>query len=127
MMAGFTLEILPETFAICRLDPESTIPSWANGRFLDITRTDEELSIVCSQRRVPADVRHEPGWRCFKVCGPLPFSATGVLASLASPLADAGISIFAISTFDTDYLLVRQDELGEAITALVDRGHNVQS
>ncbi len=126
-MKTLTLEILAETFAVCRLSPRDSVPTWANGRFLCITRTDDELSIVCPQRLVPEDALHKPGWRCLKVQGPLAFSMTGVLASLASPLADAGISIFAVSTYDTDYLLVQEDKLDAAITVLATHGHVTRS
>lgn len=126
-MKTLTLEVLAETFAVCRLDPRESLPPWAKGPFLSITRTSDELSIVCPQRLVPVNVLHEPGWRCFKAQGPLAFSLTGVLVSLASPLADAEISIFAVSTYDTDYIFVREDKLDAATAALADHGHFIQS
>jgi hypothetical protein len=122
----FTLSLLPDTFAICKIEPEADIPPWAlAGDFCSITRTREELSLVCSQEVVPAGVQSEAGWRCLMVHGPLGFSMTGILASLTTSLAEVGISIFAISTFDTDYLLVKADNLKRAIVKLKEAGHEV--
>jgi hypothetical protein len=121
------LLILAETLAICRLEKDAAIPDWAmTGSFLSTTRTAEELSIVCPQIQVPAVMKREEGWRCIKVQGPLDFSLTGILASLTTPLAKAGISVFAISTYDTDYLLVKEENLEKAIEILVKKGHRVQ-
>ncbi len=121
------LTILPETFAICRLAPDAALPDWAvyTGSPISITRTTDELSIVCPESRVPADAQAERGWRCFRVLGPLPFTMTGVLASLVAPLAEAGISIFAFSTYDTDYVMVKEEMLGQAIDVLAADGHTV--
>ena len=114
-----TLSIVPGVFAVCRLDPSSPLPSWATtDGFNAIVRTAEELSIVCAEQAVPAGVTCQRGWRGLKVAGPLDLALTGVLASLAGPLAEAGVSIFAISTYDTDYLFVREEQLGTAIDAL---------
>lgn len=121
------LKVLPETFAVCRLAPDASIPDWAmfDGLPVSITRTADELSIVCPESQVPIDVQAERGWRCFKILGPLPFSMTGVLASLVAPLADAGISIFAFSTYDTDYVMVKEAMLGPARDVLAADGHDV--
>ena len=114
-----SLSILPQKLAVCRLGKDARIPVWVEGdNFFSITKTDDELSIVCSENRVPDDIKAEKGWQAFKVEGPLDFSLTGILASLANPLAEAGISIFAVSTFDTDYLLVKSDKLNEAVKVL---------
>jgi len=122
------LVILPDTFAVCHLDASAPIPSWVtNGNFASITRTRDELSIVCVQRDVPADVRCERDWRALNVEGPLDFALTGILASLATPLANASISIFAISTFDTDYVLVKADKLEQAIQVLRKAGYQIES
>jgi len=121
------LTLLPNLFAICRLDAASAIPTWATaGRFFSITRTGEELSIVCLQADVPEGIRCERDWRCLAVAGPLPFTMVGVLHSLVQPLAEAGISVFALSTFDTDYLLVKAVDLARAIDALRQHGHVIR-
>ena len=114
------LTILPESLAICRLGPDEALPGWLFWRadFVSVSRTAEELSIVCSAGDVPAEVTAERDWRAFKVEGPLDFALTGVLARLAAPLAEAGISLFAVSTYDTDYLLVREAALGQAARVL---------
>lgn len=107
----FTVELLLDTFAICRLAPETAIPDWAQGEFVSITRTQEELSIVCRQENVPDDVRAERERRCLRIVGKLDFSLVGVIATLTKALSDANISVFALSTYDTDYFLVRQLDL----------------
>lgn len=114
-----SLSVSPQKLAVCRLDKDARIPAWLEGDiFFSITKTDDELSIVCSENRVPNDIKAEKNWRAIKVEGPLDFSLTGILASLANPLAEAKISIFAVSTFDTDYLLVKSDKLDEAVKVL---------
>jgi hypothetical protein len=118
------LSILPETFAICRLGPSAPAPDWAGGgEVSSITRTVNELSIVCRQANVPEGVAANRGWRAIRVAGTLDFSLTGILASLATPLADAGIPIYALSTHDTDYVLLRDEDLGRAVAALAAAGH----
>jgi len=125
-MKPLTLELLPETYAICRLGAEEAVPAWATGgAFFSLTRTRAELSMVCAQGAVPEGVRCERGWRCLGVHGPLDFSLSGILASLADPLAAAGVSIFAVSTFDTDYLLLREADLTTGVEALQRAGHQV--
>jgi hypothetical protein len=122
-----TLLMVDGAFAICRLGGEASIPSWATaGSFYSITRTPEELSIVCREDTVPQGVPCERGWRCLRVAGAMPFSIVGVLAALTAPLAEAGISVFAISTFDTDYLLVKKDVWERAVEVLVRYGHAIQ-
>jgi hypothetical protein len=122
------LLVLDETFAVSRLSGDAPIPTWtAAGSFFSVTRTAEELSVVSRQDAVPDGVRCERGWRCLRVVGTIPFSAVGVLASLATPLAEAGVSAFAISTFDTDYLLVKESDLAAAVEALQRQGHTVKS
>ncbi len=127
MMQPLTLILLPEIFAICRLAPNAPVPPWADkGQFSAIMRTPDELSIVCQQNHVPDDTMAEWGWRCLKVAGPLDFALTGILATLTTPLAQAGISIFALSTYDTDYLLVKEISIVQAVTALRAAGWVVQ-
>ena len=113
-------------FAVCRLPPDAPIPAWAGaGAFSSITRTVDELSIVCPAAAVPAGIRAERGWRLLKVAGPLDFGAVGVLASITAPLAAAGISLLAIGTFDTDYVLVRAARFDDALRTLAAAGHRV--
>src|ERR1700691_480920 len=122
-----SLNLLPDIFAICRLEANAVVPSWATAvEFFSITRTAEELSIVCLQSHVPDGIKCERDFRCFQVAGPIPFTTVGVLTSLVQPLADAAISVFAISTFDTDYMLVKAADLGRTIQALEQKGQSVQ-
>lgn len=121
------LRVMAETLAVCRLDPLEAIPGWAsNSAWFSITRTPHELSIVCAQQAVPPATRCERDWRGVEVAGPLDFALTGILAALTQPLADAGISVFALSTYDTDYLLVRSTDLEDALSVLTRAGHTVQ-
>ncbi len=123
MVKQLVLEVMPQTLAVCRLAPDDPVPEWARGEFVSITRTSDELSIVCSEARVPADVRRERSWRAIRIKGPLDFALTGVLESVAEPLAEAGIPVFVVSTFATDYVLVKQHQLAPAIAALQTAGH----
>ncbi len=121
------LSVLPGTLAVCRLDAALPLPDWAmqGGAFVSITRSPDELSVVCAEARVPDGIPREGGWRCLKVAGPLAFSLTGVLAALTAPLAAARISVFATSTYDTDYLMVKAGDLDAAVAALKRAGHAV--
>jgi hypothetical protein len=124
---GLDIRVLPQRLAICRLDPGSALPGWATaGTFRAVTWTPGELSIVCEGSDVPADVAAERDWRAFMVQGPLDFGLTGILLQLAEPLAMAEISIFAISTFDTDYVLVKEAFVDTAVRVLADAGHTVR-
>jgi hypothetical protein len=114
------------SFAVCRLPATGSVPAWAqSGSFSSITRTSDELSIVCAEETVPPDVTSERGWVCFKLEGPFPFSMTGILASFVAPLAAADISLFAIATFDTDYVLVKLEAADKALEALDRAGHRL--
>jgi len=117
-----TLLLLEDRIGICRLGPEAALPSWAliTG-FVSITRTANELSVVCLESQVPEGIRCERGWRCLGVAGVLPFSAVGVLASLTAPLAEARVSVFAVSTFDTDYSFVKEEDWTKACEAAAKR------
>jgi enamine deaminase RidA (YjgF/YER057c/UK114 family) len=122
------LSLLDETLAVCRLSADERVPSWAlelHHAFVSLTRTRDELSVVCPEAAVPPDVDVEPGWRALSVAGPLDFALTGVLASLAAPLAQAGVPVMAIATYDTDHLLVKAADLDRALTALAAAGHEV--
>lgn len=121
------LELLPDTLAICRLEPEAPLPAWAAQptRILTVSRTSEELSITTLQSAVPAGVSSERSYRALRVRGPLPLDLIGILAAIADPLAAAGLSIFAISTYDTDYVLVKAGDLEAALAALQRAGHQI--
>jgi hypothetical protein len=123
-MADLTLVPVEGEYAICRLPHDAALPAWAfGGAIVSITRTADELSVVFLQGAVPAGVRCEHDWRCLRVAGTLDLSLVGVLASLVAPLADGGISVFAVSTFDTDYLLVKEVDARRAAEVLRCRGH----
>ena len=127
-MASVQLRVLPDGYAIVRLHPGSELPSWVDaGRFRSVTRTDNEVSVVCRDRDVPDGESAERGWRVLELKGPLDFSLAGVVASLVVPLAEAEIPIFVISTFETDYLLVRETDTGRAVAALIEAGHAVDA
>lgn len=122
----FILHLLPERYAVCQFPPQAQTPSWIQGEGLTaLVRTGDELSIVCRQEYVPDGITSEREWRVFKVQGPFDFSQIGVLANLSSILAQARVSIFALSTFDTDYLLIQERNLTAAINALEHHGHRV--
>jgi len=120
------LALLPGRLTVARLPGTAPLPAWADGPGLvSITRREGELSIVCADGRVPPDVRGERGWRALEVAGPIDFQVVGLLHALTGPLARAGISVFAIATFDTDLLLVREATLSDAVKALREAGHRV--
>jgi hypothetical protein len=123
---GLNLSLFEANYAVCRLGPEAAVPVWARaGAFTSITRTTDELSVICAAGNVPEEVKSDRGWRCFKVEGPLDLSLTGVLSSLLSPLAEAKVNILAVSTYETDYLLVKDEKLGRAIEVLRGAGHRL--
>lgn len=114
------------SFAICRLPAGADVPGWAlQGSFFSITRGKDELSVVCPQAQVPAEVCHETEWACLKLAGPFPFSQTGILTSFVQPLSENAIPIFAVSTFDTDYVLVKEAWIDRALEVLNEAGHEV--
>jgi uncharacterized protein len=123
--AALSLELLPGSLAVCRLPPEEAAPPWAAGAVTSLTRTPNELSVVCADEAAPPGIKAERGFRCLAVLGPLDFALTGVVASLAAPLAGAGVSIFVLSTFDTDLLLVRETHLAQAVAVLRSAGHRI--
>ena len=126
MAPALHLDVLPGSSAVARLDANTEIPEWARSATLSATiRTGGELTIVCPAAAVPPGVRSEGPFRTLAVRGPLDFALTGILASLAAPLAGEGISIFVLSTFDTDLLLVREHELPAARVTLEAAGHRV--
>jgi hypothetical protein len=122
-----TLIILRETLAICRMDKEAPVPNWAfQGGLSSITRTKDELSIVCPQINIPKGIICNQGWSCLKVKGPLDLSSTGIISSIAKTLGKEGISLFSISTYDTDYVMVKEKDLEKAIFALTEAGQQIQ-
>jgi len=123
----YTLSLLAERFAIVQLPPGTSIPEWAvGGELLSVTHTPEEVSIVCDAMKLPEDMPAERGWRALKVHGPLPFNLVGVQAALTAPLAEAEISVFAVSTYATDYILVKEERLHDALMSLRQAGHIVR-
>ena len=127
MTNSLTLRLLPDDLAICRLAEDMPFPDWlpVTG-FMAFIRAPGELTLVCAEKYLPEGVVSEPGWRALGVVEKLDFSQVGVLASLASPLARAGVSIYVISTYDTDYILVREANLEQARAALLEAGHRIQ-
>jgi uncharacterized protein len=121
------LRLLPEKLAVCRLDAGDESPLRARSGLFSVTRTADELSVVCPEEDAPAGAEVSRGWRALEVQGPLDHTATGILASIATPLADAGVPLFPLATFDTDYVLVREPDLDSAIDALTAAGHRVES
>ena len=127
-VSSYTLKLMQDRLAICRLPPGSSIPEWAwKGRFSAVIRTPNEMTVVCDNQLIPDNEIAVSGWRALEVQGPLDFSEIGVLASLSHPLAGAGVSIYALSTYDTDYLLVKEGALLTAIKALRAAGHTVHA
>lgn len=125
-MQSFEFRLLPNPLAICRLPPSAAIPPWCDGGpFLSITRTPTELSIVCAETQVPSGIKHETDRRALGITGVVDFATIGVIAGLTAPLAAAAISVFVVSTYDTDYILVRAVDLDRAIAVLVGAGHRV--
>ncbi|MFN7988603.1 MAG: ACT domain-containing protein [Thermoanaerobaculia bacterium] len=123
-MSRLRFALVPGSYAVVRLAPDATIPASALvPPFHSVTRTPAELSLVCPEEAVPAGARAETGWALLSLVGPFPFSMVGVLASVLAPLAEAGVSIFALSTFDTDHVLVKRETLEAAVAALTAAGH----
>jgi hypothetical protein len=125
-MHRLSLSVVPDRLAVCRLPPGSAIPAAPSRGFWCVTRTADELSIVLPEEARQPEWQAETGWRALRVDGTLDFALTGILAALATPLAAAGVSLFAISTFDTDYVLVREPDLDKAKRALAADGHTVR-
>ncbi len=126
-----TLSVLPGNYAVCRLEPDAPVPDWAwHGELVSVSKTRDELSILCNASHVPDSVsetvRCEREWTALKLHGPFEFTLTGILVSVLEPLRVAGIGIFAVSTFDTDYVLVKHHHLERAIVALREAGHDVR-
>ena len=129
MVAAFrslALALLPGSYAVLQFATHAPVPGWAaRGDFFSLTRSAEELSVVCARENVPAGEQPAKDWRVLKVHGPFSFDEIGVLASLVGPLANEKVSVFVISTFDTDYLLVQAEQLQKAMVTLRDAGHQI--
>ena len=122
------LDVLDEPLALCRLAADAPLPAWGwSGPLASVTRTADELSVVCAARAVPPGVAASAPWRALRVAGPLDLAEVGIMASLAGALAAAGVSIFPIATYDTDWLLVRESALDAAVAALRGAGHAVRA
>jgi hypothetical protein len=129
-MTSYSLTLLPGRYAVCLLPPTAAIPAWAQGGdFCSITRTSDELSIICAQDTLPAtlpeDITAAREWVLLRVEGPFDFDVTGVLAALSAPLAQAGVVTLAVATYQTDYLLVKEEQIQDAIRALREADHEV--
>ena len=123
-----SLILLADRLAVCRLDPDSAVPDWIDrSAFYSVTRTEEELTFVCAEALVAKGTVSETGWRCFKVEGPLDFSEIGIIFSLTQPLAKNRVSVFVISTFDTDYFMVKEKDLAKTIDVLTAAGLQVKT
>lgn len=117
---------MPQEFAVCRLAADAAVPQWApRSALFCVMRTSDELSVMCESKHVPSSVKCERGWSCLKLKGPFSFATTGVLASVVAPLAKADVSIFAVSTYETDYVLVKEKQMAQAVLVLRAAGHTV--
>ena len=124
MSQSITLQRNEGAYTVSRLNPDDAIPSWADGRgFVSITRTDEELSIVCLTERVPPGVRAEIGWTCYKFLGPFAFEAAGIILAVVRPLSENGMGVFVLSTFDGDIILLKSKDANIAERILNEAGH----
>lgn len=122
-----TLMVEPGEYAVCQFDADAPLPPWLpSAPFWTVTRAGDELSIICSAEAVPFDCSHESGWRLLRMMGPFPFDLTGILESVLTPLAAADVGILAVSTFNTDYILVKHARLAAATAALRAAGHVVR-
>jgi len=122
------LRLLNDVYGVARLRPSDPVPAWADGEgFVSISRTDDELSIVCRQDRIPRDVQLDGGWSCFKFRGPFAFDETGIVLSVIEPLSTHGIGIFVVSTFDGDHMLVKSGDLEKARGLLANAGHSLDA
>ncbi len=128
MVAGYrrSLFLLKGLFAVCRLDKKASVPDWAMSKhFFSVTRTDDELSVVCPQVGIPAGIDCEPGWRCLKIESPFEFDLSGMISAIAAPVAGAEIDVFAVATQDSDYLMVRARDLDRTMSLLSEMGYRI--
>ena len=124
---SLALTLLPGRYAVAQLPAGAALPAWgATGGMRQASWADDELSLVCEEQHVPEDVRCQRGWRMFKLQGPFDFALTGILKAVLDPLAAGGVGIFALSTYDTDYVLVQAHQLEQAVSALLGAGHHLR-
>lgn len=120
------LKMLPDIYSISRLNGDEPIPAWADGEgFVSISRSPDELSIVCLQSRVPGGGRTDRDWRCLQFVGPFAFGETGIVLSVVRPLSEAALGVFVVSTFDGDYLLLKADDVERGLAILANAGHRL--
>lgn len=124
-MRSLAMSLDKNRYSVCRLDPKADVPAWVGGSLVSVTRSPNELSILCEESLVPEGVSHAGGWRALEVDGPLAFTMVGVLSSVVGPLAEADVSVFVVSTFDTDYVLMHEDDLPKGVASLRAAGHEV--
>jgi len=122
------LHVLPGRMAICRLGPEEEAPLWAHSGVLSsVTRTEAETTVICREEKVPAGITCSKRWYCLRIGGVLDFSETGILSTLTAPLAGEGIPVYALSTYSTDLILIKDKDLSRAVRVLSGAGHRVFS
>jgi hypothetical protein len=122
---NISMRLLSDVYGVCRMDKNDPIPEWIeDSRFYSVTKTMEELSVVCPQNRIPDHIKCEKGWRILKVEGTLEFSLIGILSFISTVLANNGISIFAISTYDTDYILIKEKDTDKVISVLTSENYS---
>jgi len=122
------LKLLKDKYSVCRLNKDDEIPKWIfNEEFFSITKTEDELSIVCLQDKIKEDIKCERDWKILKIEGPLDFSLIGILSKISTLMANNNISIFAISTYDTDYILIKEESIDKAIEILENNNYNINN
>ncbi len=126
MTSHVRMRVLDGDYGVARLEPSEPIPAWAEGPgFVSISRSDDELSVVCLESRIPEGVRDDRGWACLKLLGPFAFDETGIVLSVIAPLSDNGVGIFVVSTFDGDHVMVKREDLDVVRGLLTDAGHTL--
>lgn len=126
MTSHVRMRVLDGDYGVARLEPSEPIPAWAEGPgFVSISRSDDELSVVCLESRIPEGVRDDRGWACLKLLGPFAFDETGIVLSVIAPLSSNGVGIFVVSTFDGDHVMVKREDLDVARQLLTDAGHTL--
>ena len=124
-MTSLRFNLHPQLYALTRLPADSPLPDWPRGAFVSVSRTPREITIACEQTAVPAGIESRGGFQCLEIKGEYPLDAVGVVAAATTPLAQAGISVFAFSVWSTDYLLIPREDLTTAVTALRGAGHAI--